>query len=127
MKRDMDLVRQILMQVEEADGPVPYADLVDSEHGMQVVVYHVNLMAAHGLLDAKTEYVMGKQGRFARGGTVQSLTWDGHDYLEAIRNDGVWARTKEAIRASVGSTTMGLIKEVAVAVSKQTIMAGLGM
>lgn len=51
MKRDLDLVRSILIYVEKADGPVDANDLVDGANDFNKVSYHVMLMANRGLLD----------------------------------------------------------------------------
>ena len=61
------------------------------------------------------------------GGFVRALTWDGCDYLDAIRDDGVWAKTKKLVREAVGSTTMAVIKDAACMVATQAIRARLGI
>lgn len=52
MKRDMDLVRLILLEVEGADGPVNAGTIACDAYPLSTIAYHVELMQAHGLLDA---------------------------------------------------------------------------
>lgn len=124
MKRDMDLVRCVLLEVEQADGGVPLADLTCDRWSVVEVAYHVEMMQAHGLLDATLH--RGNHGTVLLG-EVHGLTWDGCDYLDAIRDDGVWAKTKKVVREAVGSTTMAVIREAACMVATQAIRARLGI
>jgi len=42
----------------------------------------------------------------------RKLTWEGHDYLDAVRDPQVWHKTKEATN-KVGSWTFDIVKELA--------------
>lgn len=86
MQRDLDLVRLILMRVEEAGGPLALHDFSSDAYTDTVVVYHLRLMENRGLIDASftTEW----SGIVVKA-TVSSLTWEGADYLDAIRDDGL--------------------------------------
>lgn len=118
MKRDMDLVRDILAVVEQATGAIDLVDIADSckEHSSEVVAYHVELLNAHGLIDAKLQHTT-----LGLDGFVQGLTWDGADYLDAIRDQKVWKRVKEVVKQAVGSTTLSVIKQAACAVAEALI------
>lgn len=123
MKRDMDLVRSILMEVESADDEMEVADLigVPGGHSLPDIAYHVEMLAAHGLIDASVQRT--KSGLV--GGIISGLTWDGCDYLDAIRDDSTWQRTKKVIKDSVGSTTLSVIKEAAQIVAVSLISKAL--
>ena len=54
------------------------------------------------------------------------LTNQGHDYLAAIRDDGIWQKTKEAA-SSAGGVGLGVMKDIAVAYVKQELSTRLGM
>lgn len=124
MKRDMDLVRHVLMTVERAESEVQIDGLVvDGKWHLAMVAYHVELMSAQGLVDAQVYHA----GDAVVGGAVTALTWDGADYLDAIRDDAVWRRTKDVVRKSVGSTTMDVIKQAAVMVATSAIKSSLGL
>lgn len=43
----------------------------------------------------------------------QRLTWHGHDRLDAIRHEAVWAKTKTMVRETVGSVTVDVMKTIA--------------
>jgi hypothetical protein len=44
---------------------------------------------------------------------VHRLTWQGHDLLDAIRNDQVWAQTKTTVIEIVGSVAVDVLKNIA--------------
>lgn len=74
MKRDLDLVRCILISVEKSDGPIGDAMLAKCCEDISRLAFHVELMQAHGLLTASVK-------RDACGDPlsleVGGLTWGG--------------------------------------------------
>ena len=96
MKRDMDLIREILLQVE-ARPTVTGIDLVEIPgHEQEEISYHVKLLADAGFLEAHDLRTMARDGfRYA----PSALTNAGHDFLDAARNKAVWAKTMEKISA----------------------------
>lgn len=55
MKRDLDLVRSILIYVENAADEVDADDMATERWPIETVAYHVRLMAHHGLLDVSRD------------------------------------------------------------------------
>lgn len=126
MKRDMDLVRKILQGVESAEDAVHLDDLEKmngiSNYTDREVWYHVQLLDYAGYLDCLM--TQSDDSRLRRG-IVYGLTWDGQDFLDALRDDSVWEKTKRAVRESVGSTTFDVVKCVAVEASKRMALGAL--
>jgi len=110
MKRNLDTVRKLLALAE--DQPAGQ-DLMtfsgDFENTPVEVVEHIALMIDAGLIDGEAHPDPGMKG----GGifVINKLTWAGHDFLNAARNDNVWNSTKRRM-AKVGSWTFGLVLEV---------------
>lgn len=123
MRRDLDLVRDILIQVGEADGPVDYEELGNGRPAA-LVAYHCVLMAQRGLLD------LGLVRRDSGGDyvilQVNGLTWDGEDYLAAIADPGVWKRAKAEAAKVAKSVTFEVLKTAAVLIVEQQIRLNLG-
>ena len=123
MRRDLDLVRDILIQVGEADGPVDYEELGNGRPAA-LVAYHCVLMAQRGLLD------LGLVRRDSGGDyvilQVNGLTWDGEDYLAAIADPGVWKKAKAEAAKVAKSVTFEVLKTAAVLIVQQQIKANLG-
>lgn len=47
---------------------------------------------------------------------VSSLTWEGHDYLDKIRSETVWNKTKSIIREKGLPFIIDMVREVSSAV-----------
>lgn len=96
MKRDMDLAREILFRIEAdthwpADVDLRFEDLCD-----EVVGYHVMLLKEAGLIEAEELNSQELVYDSVR------LTWTGHEFLNAARDDGRWDMAKKALEGAGG-------------------------
>jgi hypothetical protein len=92
MKRDMDLVRLILLFLEEDDNPhhLP-GPIVIEGYSQYAIVEHLRLMESGGLLsDVEVLY-----SNVAN--CIAHITWDGHNYLDSVRDKSVWDKIKKHI------------------------------
>ena len=124
MKRDMDLVRSIMLRVADSDEPISIHELVDVEHDKQLVGYHVSIMKEAGLVRGS---IMSADDDPYYSCLISSLTWEGNDFLDAIRNETVWGKTKSAISKTVGSATFEMVKSVAAKIGEAMLMAQIGI
>ena len=46
------------------------------------------------------------------GYMVKGLTWNGHEFLDASRNDTVWSKTKQFVADKGGNIPFQLLTEV---------------
>lgn len=90
MKRDMEFVRNLLINISEGKYKV---ELTDSEEDKKYL-YHLKIMKQAGLIDyaVKTFY----DGAFIDNGP--ELTWNGNDFLDSIKSDNVWEKTKGVLK-----------------------------
>jgi hypothetical protein len=96
MKRDMELIRLLLLVYE---GEEPKPDFSDYSEDQQV--YHSALLIEAKLVDGSI-----LPDRYPRGIVVLRLTWDGHEFLDAARNQSVWNRIRaKAVGAGVSPTS----------------------
>ncbi len=94
MKRDMDLVRGILLKIEDEFVDTEIRNLSVEGYDMQTVAYHCQIMYDAGLL---IEYNPIECDQGLLGFIVGGLSWDGNDYLDKIRDNSIWSKTKETI------------------------------
>ncbi|MGB0900197.1 DUF2513 domain-containing protein [Halocynthiibacter sp.] len=114
MKRDDDFLRDLLFEFEEQkDWLILVPEWLGMPEDERRKQYHVLLLSDAGL-------VVGV------GNSTYRLTAGGHDYLDVIRNEAVWERTKVGI-AQVGGMTLGMIKDLAIAYTKQVAAEKLGI
>ncbi len=111
MKRDMDLVRAILLNLEDRESHlVPGCS--EETYG-----HYIYLLNQAGFVD-----VYGGGKNMTPSGTMTaipiSLTWDGHDFLESIRDEARWIDVK-AVARSAGSWSVELLKYTALVLGKR--------
>ena len=106
MKLDKDLVRDILLAVEAHDEPEGLIALEINVYSAEMVSYHVRLLDEAGLLDA-----LDTGGMNCFKWQPTRLTYNGHEFLDIIRDDEVWKLTKTGAEI-VNSSRLGLISEL---------------
>jgi len=105
MKRDLDLCRGILLEVE-AGKAVLQQHVSVAGFSNQQVMYHLLLLVDAGLMTQQ-------DGCFR-------LTWSGHEFLDSAREDGRWQRAKGVIEKA-GGATFEVLKGVLVDLLKKHI------
>ena len=118
MKRDMDLVRLILLEIEDKYRSTAIYDLAIDGYDTEMVAYHCKILYEAGLIsDYKAQYADNEIYVFGVG----SLTWDGNDFLEKIRDDSQWKKVKETITKKGLPFVVDTIKSVANALISATV------
>jgi hypothetical protein len=116
MKRDLDLCREILRQIEESPesaGP----NINPAGRSPEEISYHVKLLAEAGLVEAGVA-----DGQFRdrqpdgslriRGQKVYSpisLTWAGHEFLDAARDNTRWNSAKRKVMDTTGGLALQFV------------------
>lgn len=112
MKRDMDLVRKILFFVE--NEYVPGADVISVEidgFDNDMIYEHCKLIYQAGLVQKFTD----TSTMSGRGCLTGNLSNEGYDYLDKIREDTIWNKTKKVIKEKGLPMVVDTIKAVATA------------
>jgi len=131
VKRDMDLVRDILLAIEGGQksfstmsSNVANALGVDmkntvTDEAADQFSGHLDLLVEAGLITIK-----GKLG----GGIVliNAITWEGHDFLDNIRDPDVWDKTKAGAE-KVGSFSIDVLKAIAKGLIKEKLQKHTGV
>lgn len=94
MRRDMDLVRDILLEIEKQYVSTAIYNLKIEGYDTETIAYHCKILYEAGLIsDYKAQYADNTIYSFGVG----SLTQDGNDYLDKIRDNSIWKKTKDVI------------------------------
>lgn len=106
MKRDMDLIRLILLAIEAHPELYSWDVALDIPgYSKKEIVYQVKLLSEAGLIEARI---------IPSGGysdyRVNSLTWAGHEFLEASRDDNRWEKVKRLVMEKTGSISFEVLK-----------------
>ena len=119
-RRNLETIRDLLLKAEAAPidenddfntGIVDLMDQISAEEG-----YHLKLMLDAGLIDGRDVSI----GLFR-------LTSSGHDYLDAVRDIGIWSKTKQAVAETGGSATLDIIKSLGIGFLKTKIEKHTGI
>jgi hypothetical protein len=51
-------------------------------------------------------------GSSAPQALAQNLTWEGHDFIDAARNDTTWSDAMEKVKSARGSLSFALLKQL---------------
>jgi Hypothetical protein (DUF2513) len=126
LTRDMELIRELLLKLENLLTPPEVAVLTGHEPELAIdgysgdqIAYHLVLLREAGLIECP-----GPQP--ALGVTFERLSWRGHDFLDSVRNPETWARTKEGAR-KIGNWSIGLLSDMAKAYAKYLAKEKLGL
>jgi Hypothetical protein (DUF2513) len=112
MKRDMNLIRLLLLRAE-SDEEVDLSSYTEEQ-----LIYHSALLVEAGLVDGAIR--TDTQG-YPNGVVTIRLTWNGHEFLDAARNNSVWQKATGTIRSKGVSLSFDLLKELLTATLRENI------
>jgi len=105
MKRDMDLIRKILIALEDSKQTQGWIPLKFDSYSDDQISYHIKILAEQGIITATDCSSMKNFTWHAKG-----LTWDGHDYIDAIRDEASWQKVKEWVKSTGKILTIETLK-----------------
>jgi len=122
MKRDMDLIRELLLYTEEHSRPELGAAITENDLELcktrDHLLGHINLLIDGGIMTiphhSQSNYYLG------------NLTSYGHDFLDSIRNPEIWRQTQEATN-KVGGWTLEFVGEIAKGFLKRQLEKHTGL
>jgi DNA-binding HxlR family transcriptional regulator len=120
MKRDFDLIRSVLFQVEALPAGEAITQLTVDRPGISgpMLMEHLQIMIEEGLIEGEVLSV--SQCAFG----IYRLTWKGHDFLDTARSDTVWHQAKEKIVKAGGSASLEVFKAVLTQIAKAHLGIG---
>lgn len=118
MKRDMDLIREILKAIE--DGSTGYAP-----KEIKIEGYSEDQIGYHTLLTMEAGLVHGFETTHMESTSPEAkpirLTWDGHEFLALSRDPTIWERAK-AVSDKVGGVTLSIMTNILTQLVTKTLV-----
>ncbi|WP_159638272.1 DUF2513 domain-containing protein [Erysipelothrix anatis] len=114
MRLNQDCIRDLLLFIETIEIDY-YADLVEckiGDYSSEELCYTGDKLLEAGYINGKISSGSGIRYYMF---SVSSLTWEGHAFLDNIRDDGVWKDTKK-VASKMSSISVGLIEKIAASV-----------
>ena len=109
MKRDWEIIRKILLQIEAL--PTEDSEFKSNElHGIDnnVIAFQMRLMLDAKLIEGYCDEAVGTHYCYAT-----RLTWAGCEFLDAIRKDTVWNEIKRQAKTKTVDLPIGIISSIA--------------
>ena len=118
MKLNYDCVRSVLLTVEKSKtideelnlNPLAVETIFEQlpKYEDSEILYTIEKLKEAGYINAALHFAA---GHFIDG-TVSSITYSGHEYLDNIREPEVWRKVKAMLK-NAGATTLPLISQAA--------------
>ncbi|MFC0686408.1 DUF2513 domain-containing protein [Novosphingobium clariflavum] len=113
MKRDMELIRQILLEIEADDDVFAAIPRIKGK-SLKLTRYQIDMLVSEGYLSEHMEENYGTPIELGF-----QITWKGHEFLETIRDPVIWSKTKDGAKKA-GTWSVTLLMELGKAYAMQT-------
>ena len=122
MKRDWDVIRAILVSLEELPDRRPLNPGEIKIASIDEVSYNMNLLVDRRFIEGQAQSTVG-MGYGPPLVTAWALTWSGHELLDSIRQESTWSHVKE----TAISKGLDLTFDVVVGLARAYISSKTGM
>lgn len=114
MKRELDLIREILLQVESRESVQGWFIPMVNDFTANQIAYHIKLLTEAGYVESqdlrsKDDYTFG----------IKQLTWAGHEFLDASRDKTIWKKVKSSLGPKINSITFEMFKSLLIDTAKR--------
>nr|DAS08118.1 MAG TPA: Transcriptional regulator, MarR/EmrR family, emrR, transcriptional regulator, DNA-binding [Caudoviricetes sp.] len=116
MKRDWELIRKILLKLEENSDDTPLEADIFKNKSQELVAYHYKILAQAELIEIEDNSSLDGEDYCAK-----ALTWQGHEFLDKIRNDTVWNKSKAMLKNKGIDLSFDVLKSAATTIISQLI------
>jgi len=106
MKRDMDLVRKLLLAVEASERPLDSSLIRIVGYAGDSITEHMRLLNEASLVEGISAYSVEHRLKWVE----LRLTWSGHDFLDVARNENLWNETMAEVRKQTGTVSFDVLK-----------------
>lgn len=120
MRRDMDLIRKILLAVEDGEHGYAPHELTLAGYSEEQVNYHCYLLVQAGLAEGVDNTTMDST---SPSSAILNLTWQGHEFIASARSPNIWSQTK-AVMHKVGDGSFQVWQSVLTDVVKNSLGIG---
>ncbi|WP_077310047.1 DUF2513 domain-containing protein [Terribacillus halophilus] len=112
MKRDMSIIRDLLLDIESeyTEGGFALEVTEEDDYTEEEMNYHLQLMKEAKLI--KLETVLDEEEEEEEL-LIYGLTWDGHELLDSIREEAIWQQLLVKLKREKGSMPFSVLRKQA--------------
>lgn len=125
MKLDQDCVRDLLLYFEESlelNSSIDILKINLKKYESETIIYTALKLTEAEYINAVPKYASNGLYFFP----VSSITWNGHKFLDTIRDNEVWSETK-SIASKFSSVSLNMIENIATQVITNIISKQMGL
>lgn len=110
MRRNLDLLRTIMLRTEDAAPGTNLLELGLEETDFAELAHHAELLVEAGLLKAQISYM--ERSPVPVYVVVERLTWAGHEFVDLARDNERWERVLARVAAGTGATSFEIVRDL---------------
>lgn len=115
MKRDMNLIREILLELEKSRHPLSVDVFTTSTTSKEHVGYNMDLMYQAGLITVCKQPADNDPYYFYQ---ANSITWEGQEFLNNVKDESNWKKLKLMVAEKTGDVSFVVIKTLACSIAQ---------
>lgn len=108
MKRDLDLIRKLLLAMEAQEHGLIQEELTVEGYAQEQIGFHFYLIGEAGLAKVVEDTNLQSQSPSA---FPLNLTWAGYEFLEAAKDETLWGKAKTHLIKPTGGIAFGILVE----------------
>lgn len=116
MKRDLNLVRAILLDIEASPPGELIREFNYEGRSKAEILEHVQLLLDANFIEG--QMLLGNMGQ-PEGCFVMRMTWDGQEFLAKAKNDTIWKKVIAQAEEKGMSTSMAVVNALLEAAAKK--------
>ncbi len=116
MKRQMELIREIMLAVEEGQDYLS----IDG-YSEEAIKYHAELLIDADLLQGYVSQDMSNTTEIPDEVDIQKITWEGHNFIDAVRKETIWQTIKTEFKDASVETVIKVSKQLAEGWAKKRV------
>jgi len=109
MKLEMDLIRKMVLAVEDAPTGFVQRNPTIEGYTPEQIGYHAYQLIDGGLAEGPK---VGDTRSTGPDAIISNLTWRGHEFAAAARNETTWKKVMIIVRDKGGSVTLPIVIEL---------------
>ncbi|MBD2364736.1 DUF2513 domain-containing protein [Anabaena minutissima FACHB-250] len=118
MKRDINLIRKIILNIESSQYGFVNNNFQIEGYTREQIAYHCYLLIQGGLAEGITTTSVQSSSPAA---VIRNLTWEGHEFADAARNDSIWHQVSKVIKEKGESIAFPIITQLLISEMKKNL------
>ena len=116
MKRNMGVIRDILLAVESDRDPNEIPG-----HDAETLRYHQALVVEANLVNGTVDDTVSNTTNIPSMVFLRNLTWQGHEFIDSVREESIWNTIKSEFRDASLETVVKVSKQLAEGWAKKKV------